>query len=206
MIGIYKITNPKGKIYVGQTVDYDRRKKEYIRQKGKGQPLLHKSILEYEDKNHKFEIIEECSIHQLNKQETYWKQHYVDQLGWENMLFCHIIDGKGGFKSLETRQKMSDYSKNRTKEHNQNISKALTGYKQSEQHKLNKSKAMIGVKIPGKKVLQYDLEGNFIKEWETARQACLFFNPKDLNGISACCLGKQKTAFGYKWKYKIINK
>ena len=35
MVGIYKITNPKGKIYIGQSVDLDKRKiysllKEFI--------------------------------------------------------------------------------------------------------------------------------------------------------------------------------
>lgn len=206
MIGIYKIINPEGKIYIGQTINYDRRKKEYIRQKGKGQPLLNKSMIKYTPEEHLFEILEECNINQLDEKEKYWKEYYINLLGWEKVLFCHIIDGKGGFKSLETKIKMSNYSKNRTKEHNEKISQSLKGYKQTEQHRLNKSKAMMGVKIPGKKVLQYDLQGNFIKEWETARQACLFYNPKDLNGVSACCLGKQKTAFGYKWKYKIINK
>jgi group I intron endonuclease len=202
MIGIYKITNPKGKIYIGQTIDYDRRKKEYIRQKGKGQPLLHKSILEYEAKNHKFEIIEECSIHQLNKQETYWKQYYVNQIGWKNMLFCHIIDGKGGFKSLETRQKMSDYSKNRTKEHNQNISKALLGYKQSEQHKINRSKSTTGHRNkPGKIIIQYDLNMNKINEYKSANEAGRCIN-KSGNQIADCASGRQKTAFNFKWKYK----
>ncbi len=31
MIGIYKITNPEGKIYIGQSIDIDRRFKEYKR-------------------------------------------------------------------------------------------------------------------------------------------------------------------------------
>ena len=48
----------------------------------------------------------------------------------------------------------------------------------------------------------YDLNGKPIKEWPSAKEACLYFNPKDLNGVSASCLGKQKTAFGFKWKYK----
>jgi group I intron endonuclease len=202
MIGIYKITNPKGKVYIGQTINYDRRKKEYVRQKGKGQPLLNKSMLEYTSERHLFEIIEECKLEQLDEKEKHWKEHYIDLLGWEDVLFCHIIDGKGGFKSLKTKIKMSNYSKNRPKEHNHNISKALTGYKQSKQHIANRSKSMKGVKIPGKYVNQYDLQGNFIQEWKNARQACIFYNPKDLNGVSACCLGRQKTAFGFIWKYK----
>ena len=47
-----------------------------------------------------------------------------------------------------------------------------------------------------------DLNGKLIKEWPSAKEACLYFNPKDLNGVSAACLGKQKTAFGFIWKYK----
>ena len=29
MIGIYKITNPKGKVYIGQSIDINRRFNEY---------------------------------------------------------------------------------------------------------------------------------------------------------------------------------
>lgn len=52
-----------------------------------------------------------------------------------------------------------------------------------------------------KPVLQYDLQGNFIKEWpsimEIERQ--LGF---DQGYISNCCNGKYKTAYGYIWKFK----
>lgn len=51
-----------------------------------------------------------------------------------------------------------------------------------------------------KPVLQYDLEGNFIKEFPSANEVerSLGFN----NGnISKCCRGKFKTMYGYYWKY-----
>jgi group I intron endonuclease len=215
--GIYKITNPEGKIYIGQSSNIEKRWKTYKRLEDvKTQPKLYESLKKYGWENHKWEILESCNNDKNNKEEYYILLYNSYSLGLNSSN-----RSKGpSFQTNETRQKIGLKNKKpkpnsggkgkpkppRTKEHKQNISKSLKGYKQTEQHKLNKSKAMIGVKIPGKKVLQYDLEGNFIKEWETARQACLFFNPKDLNGISACCLGKQKTAFGYKWKYKIINK
>ena len=51
-----------------------------------------------------------------------------------------------------------------------------------------------------KEVNQYDLQGNFIKTWNSIKQA------KENLGISAhisdCCEGKRKTAGGYIWKYK----
>jgi group I intron endonuclease len=202
MIGIYKITNPKDEIYVGQTIGIERRKKEYSKTKSYGQPKLQNSFEKHGWENHIFEVIEECNLEQLDKKETYWKQFYINQYGWEKALFCHLIDGKGGNKSNETKCKMSLYASNRTQEHNLKISQKLKGYKQTPQHCLNKSKAMKGKKVRCKNVLQYDLQENFIKEWSAAKEACLFYNPKDLNGVSACCLGRQKTAFGYIWKYK----
>lgn len=49
-----------------------------------------------------------------------------------------------------------------------------------------------------KRVAQYDLQGNFIREWESMKSA------KDiasLQNISACCRGVKKTAGGFIWKY-----
>ena len=52
-----------------------------------------------------------------------------------------------------------------------------------------------------KPIEQYDLEGKFIKEWDSAAQVerDLGFNHQN---ISKCCLGQQKTAYNYKWRYK----
>lgn len=52
-----------------------------------------------------------------------------------------------------------------------------------------------------KRVLQYDLEGNFIKEWESALE---IKRQRKINNISisACCRGERKTAGGFIWKYK----
>ena len=52
-----------------------------------------------------------------------------------------------------------------------------------------------------KPIEQYDLEGNFIKEWDSATQVerDLGFNHSN---ISKCCLGRSKTAYNYKWEYK----
>jgi hypothetical protein len=53
-----------------------------------------------------------------------------------------------------------------------------------------------------KPVLQYDLEGNFIKEWNSGKEAANILGIKSYGDISACCLGKQKTAHGFIWIYK----
>lgn len=52
----------------------------------------------------------------------------------------------------------------------------------------------------GKKINQFDKEGNFIKLWDSALliQKHLGFNNSN---IIQCCKGKRKTAGGFKWRY-----
>lgn len=50
-------------------------------------------------------------------------------------------------------------------------------------------------------VMQYDLNGNFIKEFKTIRDAIKEVDAH-LSNIYACCKGKIKTCKGYIWRYK----
>ena len=52
-----------------------------------------------------------------------------------------------------------------------------------------------------KRVEQYDIEGNFIKEWGSQIKASKKLNINKGN-ISSCCSGKRNEAGGYVWKYK----
>lgn len=52
-----------------------------------------------------------------------------------------------------------------------------------------------------KTVLQFSLDGKFIAEYYSAMEAGRK-NDVGQGGISECCNGKQKTAYGYIWKYK----
>lgn len=52
-----------------------------------------------------------------------------------------------------------------------------------------------------KPVLQFDKQGNFIKEYPSGREIERQTNYNQSN-ISKCCLGKNKTAYGYIWKFK----
>ena len=125
--------------------------------------------------------------------------HLKDQ-GYKltNIIECGIKGRPAGLNhSEETIQKMSDFWK---KYYIENPS-PKKGIKMSKESSLKKSKAMMGVL--NKAILQYDLKGNLIKEWDSISEAYLFFNKKVTNGcINLACKGKIKTAFGYKWKYK----
>ena len=50
-------------------------------------------------------------------------------------------------------------------------------------------------------VLQYDKQGNFIREWEYIKLASRTLKIHD-TGIIQCCKGKRQTAGGFVWKYK----
>jgi len=71
----------------------------------------------------------------------------------------------------------------------------------SEETKIKKSLANKGKR--SRPVEQYDLQNNKIKEFSNMTEACLYINkPGRMGDINSCCNGKQKTAFGYIWKYK----
>jgi len=76
MIGIYKIINPNGRVYIGQSRDIEKRFKQYKRLKCKKQPRLYNSFLKYNVENHTFEIIEECDFNDLNIKERYYQDLY----------------------------------------------------------------------------------------------------------------------------------
>lgn len=76
------------------------------------------------------------------------------------------------------------------------------GYQEArEAHALTHSEKMTGIlnSNRSKKVLQFDLEENFIQEWPSAKEA-----QRELSicHITDCCRGERKWAGGYIWKYK----
>lgn len=52
------------------------------------------------------------------------------------------------------------------------------------------------------KVIQFDLDGSYIKEWDNMKSASLFFNKNSPISISNCCNNKAKQAYGFIWKFK----
>ena len=55
-------------------------------------------------------------------------------------------------------------------------------------------------KTQSKPVLQYDLEGNLIREWKSVTECGM--NGYNYGNVAACCRGELKTYKGSIWKYK----
>lgn len=111
---IYKITNIiNGKIYIGQTVEYEERVRHHKQiafrdnSKEKHKPL-YKAIRKYGVKNFKFEIIDSAnSIEELNEKEIYYIKLY-DSCIDNNKGYNLDKGGKNGRKSDETKRKIGE--------------------------------------------------------------------------------------------------
>lgn len=136
MIGIYKITNPKGRIYIGQSVDIERRFKSYknIKQ-NKSQIKLYNSLKKYKYNSHIFETLEICDIKLLNERERYYQEFYNSIIKGLNCRFTKTND-KSGKLSEQTKLKISKSNKNKivSNETRLKISIAKKGKKLSKEH------------------------------------------------------------------------
>jgi group I intron endonuclease len=150
MAGIYKIVSPKGKVYIGQSIDVNKRWKEYEKMQGViRQPRLYRSIRKYGLATHQFILVEECEICELNNRERYW-QDFFDATG-KGGLNCRLTgtEDKSGTLSEGTRRKMSATRKGRavSESNKKRISDTLTGRTLSEETRNKMSKSKKGIQF-----------------------------------------------------------
>jgi group I intron endonuclease len=112
MVGIYKITNPKNKVYVGQSWDISNREKYYRLSQCEKQTKLYNSIKKHGWESHKFEIVHELppdiSQEVMNIYEVfYWQQH--KDCGFEMLNVRY--PGSNGKLSEETILKLKKSAK-----------------------------------------------------------------------------------------------
>ena len=144
IIGIYKITSPTGKIYIGQSIDIEFRFLTYKRLLCKGQTRLYASFKKYGVEKHKFEIICQCNTFELNEKERFY-QELFNTIDGRNGLNCQYVktSTKKYVHSDETKNKISSSNKGK---------KGRKGVKFSEEHKIK-----IGLSKIGKKRLNLNL-------------------------------------------------
>jgi hypothetical protein len=78
-----------------------------------------------------------------------------------------------------------------------NVSKTTIKRKLEEYGLLNEFKTKFNFRA--KSVLQYDIHGNFIKEWSSVVEAK---ETLKISSIEKCANFKRKSAGGYVWRYK----
>ena len=98
--------------------------------------------------------------------------------------------------SEESKKKMSQNHYDCSGEKNPLFGKHLSEETKKKMSLSKKGKPNLKL---SKKVLQFTLDGEFVKEWPSAAECGR--NGFDRNVIRLCCQGKYKQAYGFKWMY-----
>ena len=203
--------NGNNKCYKGSGVDYLSDYKKYVKNP---QSDLIEEILEYVS-----------DISKLNEREKYWLKCfdvvnnplYYNRTnrsrGWSKVTDEQkqkISKAKLGTKmSLESSDKKREKMLGKSK-HTEESKKKIglknkhpkpEGFKEKCQKPKSKEHCKNISKTKSIPILQYDLEGNFIKEWESGRLAAKSLNLNQ-GCINDAVRGKLKKSGGYIWKLK----
>lgn len=199
-VGIYKITSPGGKVYIGQSVDIERRFSEYRRIGSvKKQRRLFNSFTKHGVDAHVFGIVCECSPSELNDLEREWQQK-LDVCS-NTGLNCKLVSttDKTGLVSAESRKRMSAAQKG---ENNPNYGKrgsetSCYGRKRPERERRAISEFQ---RNKGQIILQIDkTTGSVIRKARSWEYVADGFSQ---GNISSCCSGRLKTYKGFRFQYE----
>lgn len=211
---IYKIQSKikPERFYIGSAVSIQKRWAEH--QKGMllgkhENKILQRHYDKYGKDDLVFTIIEPCFKEFLLIRE----QYYIDTLRPTFNIRMTAGSNLGIRYSAETRRKMSIVQKNRnymvTPETCAKISESCKG--RSVWNKGKKTGVVPSstfkkgsVLSPARVIFQYDLEMNFIREWERSRLAHKELDIS-LSSIRKAAIGLQKQAGGFVWRYKTID-
>lgn len=193
MVNIYTLSDPDTLQirYVGKTKNsLTKRYNQHLYTK-QSKAKVTKWIKKLKNNNKKpiIELLDRCSFLDWVNVERYW----INQIKVWGFDLLNITEGGDigceGYKHTQeaiNRIKLLN-SRPKSEEWIENIRKGQ-----------RKSKA-----VP---ILQYGLDNNFIKEWESFYYAAIKILPNNyktaVKNIHACCNNKRKTAYKFKWKYK----
>jgi len=123
------------------------------------------------------------------------------------------LNNKSSLPEVRFKKSLASKGKNKSEEFKQK----MRGRKISEETRMRMSKAQKGIKRKSpdpkfkesmskchmKPILQYDLQMNLIREWDSAKSAMAVISPSTQNaGITHCARGRKKTYKGFIWKYR----
>lgn len=223
---VYRVINDlSGKVYVGVTsVGIETRWKHHVWSSKSNNLALGAAIRKYGENNFTVDVLEECeSREHMLKQEKFWikklKSHVKHGQGY-NMT----MGGDGVFDYKHTEKAKRSMSEKRKGAQNHNFGKRwgreahppeflemmskrhsgagnpMFGRKHSEETRRKIAAANKRRTYTGTAVLQFDLEGNFMKRFESAQAAARSVEGSG-NKILMVCKGERKTHKKHMWRY-----
>lgn len=200
---IYKIVSPTNKIYIGKTFNLKKRIESYRGLYCENQRLLFNSLKKYGWSNHTFEIIFEdyCDNDYLSELESKYIIEYNSFIGYNFEFGMNLtLGGEGcvGFKHTEETKRMISETKIKSERTEKEIlasegRKGKSVYKSKEWIRNNSE----SIKKP---IIQYDLNGKFIKKWKSAKDVELELGFSRKN-ISSNLRGITNKAYEFIWIY-----
>lgn len=198
---VYMHTCPNCKVYIGITSQEP--KTRWANGRGYTQSLIRNAIKKYGWENIKHEVLFEG----LTKEQAEQKEiELIAQYKSNQREYGYNI-AKGGYTncgfsmSEDWKEKISQAHKGKkfTEDHKQKISLAKKGKTHKPIGEDAKSKIALSQK-KRKEIEQYTISGVFVCRYRSIKTAAKQLNVA-YQGISNCCNGKRKTAFGFVWKY-----
>jgi group I intron endonuclease len=197
---VYKIMSPNGRVYIGKTFRLKKRLEAYKGVWCYNQKILYNSLLKYGWSAHTFDIIYEgnCDENTLCDLERQYIIEYNSFIGYNELGMNLTLGGEGSLghiHSEDTKNKISNTKKLATRTDKEKIAS-----EKRKGVKLNKTEDWIikNTESIKKPILQYSLEGKFIKEWKSAKDVELELGFCRKN-ISSNLRGITYTAYDYIW-------
>lgn len=228
MYCIYKVTNKEnGKIYIGKTNDFERRKREHL--KRKSDHLFSRAIQKYGESSFLWEIMESGieTRKEASKRERYWIERFRSYYRWEDSNGYNMTFGGDGDSCWNVRMVASYSLDGKLLKTFDSVTEAMLYYKINGTTSISvvcddKTRSCHGmmfryfnarttppIKIEkyskrkstrAKKVVKMDLSGNVLKTYDSIGSV-----EKDgicRTTVMGCLRGEYRTAGGFLWCYE----
>lgn len=192
---IYVYESPSHKFYIGQTMRPRRRKSEHkTHLKGaKANSQFHRAISKYGFDSFSYRElfhIQRDSKEELQKALNNVEKYLIRDYKKAGLKLYNATEG-GDFRYDHSGEHLSEERKNKIRQWSKNFHNSMT----DQERKEYALKISEGKKKP---IVQYTLDGHFVAEWPSLSDVPF----AKQNTLSMCLTGRNKTAYGYKWKYK----
>lgn len=193
--GIYKITSPSGKIYIGQSKNVKYRIQKHLYESKRSSLPVHNAIKKYGlsglDIKCVFELKKvpyESIVNILNELEKAFIKFYDSYNNGYNLT----EGGDSNIQTEETRRKISIANSNPSKETMDKRRKSLFASTRFSEDSIRRIEA-----AKTRRVAKLDIDGNIIEEFNSINEAALSVGVCNSN-ICAQMAGRSKTCGGYR--------